>query len=378
MGGDAFSNTLRLTEDEYQRICDVIKAVFHTNFNLNKNQIGFPVEVKDKATLCQNMGKGNPYGDVDVIIGMENNVEKLNFINSVKEALEATEETYTKKFKECSILTKERYQVDLLFCPLESFDFLLAFKGNNDFGALLGHLLTPFQLKWSDIGLTLKLKVEEVSSVGTVKADFLLTNKPDKVCDFLSIPSICLDGKTRLSAQEIFDILTTCRVFFNCNNYDQKYKIKERRKRRPVADTFFTLLENKEQEEEDDTLESKNKIRFKNDMIYKFLSDFRNHEINYGDFIELVSDYFGRKTELVEKWKEMQEKTQFRTESDLKFNFYILKRWYPNVNQEKIGKVFAKLKSSKSGNGTESYQNWVLETDIEEIRKLAEDILDQL
>ena len=350
MGGDAFSNTLRLTEDEYQRICDIIKTVFNANFILNKNRIGFPVEVKDKATLCQNMGKGNPYGDVDVIIGMENNVEKLNFINSVKVALEATEETYTKKFKECSILTKERYQVDLLFCELESFDFLLAFKGNNDFGALLGHLLTPFQLKWSDIGLTLKLKVEEVSSVGTVKTDFLLTSDTEKVCDFLSIPKECLDGRTRLSTQEIFDILTTCRVFFNCNNYDQKYKIKERRKRRPVADTFFTLLENKEQQEEDDTLESKNKIRFKNDMIYKFLSDFRNHEINYGDFIELVSDYFGRKNELVATWKEMQEKTQFRTESDLKFNFYILKSWYPNVNQEKIGKIFAKLKSSKSGN----------------------------
>jgi len=92
----------------------------------------------------------------------------------------------------------------------------------------------------------------------------------------------------------------------------------------------------------------------------------------------LVSDYFGRKNELVATWKEMQEKTQFRTESDLKFNFYILKSWYPNVNQENIGKVFAKLKSSKSGNGPESYQNWVLETDIEEIRKLAKDIFDQL
>ena len=37
-----------------------------------------------------------------------------------------------------SFLSRERYQIDLKFCHLSDLEFLAAFKGNNDFGALLG------------------------------------------------------------------------------------------------------------------------------------------------------------------------------------------------------------------------------------------------
>ena len=378
MGGDAFSNTLRLTEEEYQRICQIIKSVFDDNIDARHNRIGFPVEVKNKEELCQTMGKGNPYGDVDVIIGMDNDVEKLKLINLLKVSLGVTDETYTKKFKECSILTQERYQVDLLFCPLESFDFLLAFKGNNDFGALLGHLLTPFCLKWNDKGLMLKLKIEGVSNVGTLRDDFLLSNDLENVCDFISVPKTCLDGKTRMTTSEIFDILTTCKFFTNNSNYDQKYKIKERRKRRPVADTFFSLLEAEEQKENGETLENKNHIRFQNDHVYKILLDFRNDVIDYEKYIEEISNHFGSKSKMMEKLAEMKKHSTDLSESESKFNFYILKSWYPNVEQAKIGKIFAKLKSSKSGNGKQSYEKWILETDIVNIRESVQEIFDKL
>ena len=39
----------------------------------------------------------------------------------------------------------------------------------------------------------LKLKRENVSGVGAVKADFLLTNNLDQVCDFVSIPCYSLE-----------------------------------------------------------------------------------------------------------------------------------------------------------------------------------------
>ena len=378
MGGDSFPNTLRLTEEEYERICQIIKSVFDDNCDVKHNRIWFPVEVKNKEELCQTMGKGNPYGDVDVIIGMENDVEKLRLINLLKESLGANDETYTKKFKECSILTKDRYQVDLLFCPLESFDFLIAFKGNNDFGALLGHLLTPFHLKWSDKGLMLKLKTEGVSNVGTSRDDFLLSNDLGNVCDFLSVPKTCLDGKTRMTTSEIFNILTTCRFFIINSNYDQKYKIKERRKRRPVADTFFSLLEAEEEKENGETLENKNYIRFQNDPVYRMLLDFRNNVIDYEKYIEEISDYFGNKNETMKKMTEMKNSFSNLSESESKFNFYILKSWHPNVEQAKIGKIFAKLKSSKSGNGRQCYENWILETDIAQIRESVQEIFDRL
>ena len=40
---------------------------------LLKRQIGFgfPVEVADKAELCREIGKDKPYGDVDVIVALE-------------------------------------------------------------------------------------------------------------------------------------------------------------------------------------------------------------------------------------------------------------------------------------------------------------------
>ena len=66
------------------------------------------------------------------------------------------------------------------------------------------------------------------------------------------------------------------------------------------------------------------------------------------------------------------------SESESKFNFYILKSWYPNVEQARIGKIFAKLKSSKSGNGRQSYENWILETDIKQIRKSVQEIFVRL
>ena len=140
--------------------------------------------------------------DVDIIIGVDQEKTKVEIIESLKHGLGVIDEVRTSN--DYSMLTKERYQVDLKFCSVSNFEFLLAFKGNNDFGALLGHLMTPFKLKWSDQGLMLKLKCEGVSNIGTAKADFLLTNNIEKVCNFLGIPYFCLDGKTRLSLKDIF------------------------------------------------------------------------------------------------------------------------------------------------------------------------------
>jgi hypothetical protein len=216
----------------------------------------------------------------------------------------------------------------------------------------------------------LKLKLEGVSNVGTAKFDFVLTKDIKKVCDFLSVPYFCLDGKTRISSQDIFEILTTCRLYFNNNNYDQKYKIKERRKRRPVADTFFTSLE---EGENDSELEVKNAERFQDDKVYTILLNYRNKKITYNEYIEQISDCFGRKEEVTKKWELMREQSQTISNADLRFNFYVLKEWFPQEDQVKLGKVLGRMKSSKSGSGTNNFQLWITETDIEDIRALADE-----
>ena len=370
MGGDAFPGTRRLTEEEYKRICENITVVIHES-EINGIRLGFPVEVKDKAELCLNAGKGDPYGDVDVIIGIDDESQKPKIINSLIRSLGSADKQPLKNDGQYSLLTKERYQVDVLFCPVQKFDFLLAFKGNNDFGALLGHLLTPFKLKWSCQGLILKLEVDSVANIGTLKSDFVLTDNPEDVCNFLGIPHYCLDGKTRMSSQEIFNVLTTCKLYFNNNDYDQKYKIKERRKRRPVADAFFTALE----KNESCNVENINTKIFPDDEGYKVLTDYRNKTINYDEYLGQISDLFGKKDEVKSRIDSMRNKSNSARNADAKFNYYILRNWYPQLDPVKAGKLFARLKSSKSGSGSKKFTNWIEDTSTEAIRRELDELL---
>ena len=51
MGGDAFPNTCRLSEEEYKRICDLVKHVVNQE-KFKEIRLGIPVEVIDKASSC--------------------------------------------------------------------------------------------------------------------------------------------------------------------------------------------------------------------------------------------------------------------------------------------------------------------------------------
>ena len=171
MGGDSFPNTERLSEEEYQRTCEVISVCLQAQTGL---EFRIPIEVKDKAEICRLRGKDKPYGDVDIIVSGDD-INRLELINTVITAVGGDGKEIHTNDSTYSFLTRERYQVDIKFCQPENLAFLAAFKSNNDFGALLGHLLSPLKLKWSELGLMLKLKIENVSGVGSVKADFLLT-----------------------------------------------------------------------------------------------------------------------------------------------------------------------------------------------------------
>ena len=172
MGGDAFPSTQRLSEEEYARKCKEVRLVLDTM----GVRFGFPVEVADKAEVCKERGKDKPYGDVDVIVALYEKNKRFAIVELVKNALGLDEGQILKNDTIYSFLSKERFQIDLMFCEAENLEFLLAFESNNDFGALLGHLLTPLKLKWSNMGLVLKLETEEVPGVGTCKDEVVLTN----------------------------------------------------------------------------------------------------------------------------------------------------------------------------------------------------------
>ena len=193
-----------------------------------------------------------------------------------------------------SFLTTERYQVDLKFCRSENLQFLLAFKSNNDFGALLGHLLTPLKLKWSECGLSLRLEMESVPGLGTRKKDFPLSRDLEQVSHFLGIPKYSLDGKTSLSSRQVFEILTSSRVFF-CADYGEKYKIKERRKKRPLSDAFFTFVE-----ENEESLETEKRKLYQGDKLEALFIEFRSKALPFKDYAVKICEEFGKGVEELE------------------------------------------------------------------------------
>ena len=361
MGGDAFPDTERLSEEEYVRVCQQISVCLR---DLGLEFI-IPVEVKDKAEICRLRGKDKPYGDVDFIVARNENIDTEEVVRKVIETVEGNSDQILKNDSTYSFLTSDLYQVDLKFCHYKNLHFLAAFKSNNDFGALLGHLLTPMLLKWSESGLMLKLKKENVSGVGAVKAEFLLTNNISEVCNFLGLPQYCLDSVTRLSCREIFDILTSSRVFFH-NDYDEKYKIRERRKKRPVSDTFFKYLES----ENIDLLNARKFEQYKDDKIVDLLTNFRESLISTDEYQGKMSELFNLKTELEAKLCEMEAKLSPPT-LDPKFNHKILSNWFPKLSTNQQGKLFGKLKSKYSGSGSDSWSKWIQETDMEIIREQA-------
>ena len=70
-----------------------------------------------------------------------------------------------------------------------------------------------------------------------MKRDFLLSKNISEVCDFLGIPPYCLDCKTRLSCQEIFDILTQSRIFL-ASSYEKNIKLDQEEKGDQLVTSF--------------------------------------------------------------------------------------------------------------------------------------------
>lgn len=141
MGGNAFKNTKRLNEKEYKRVCTRISEILK-NENLS---FGFPVEIDDKAELAAKLGYDEPYGDVDVVIG--HNGEQEQVVELVLGKLGGEDQRIVKHDTTFSFMTSERHQVDIKFCPQENLQFILAFKSNNDFGGLVGHLLSSLSMR---------------------------------------------------------------------------------------------------------------------------------------------------------------------------------------------------------------------------------------
>ena len=342
-------------------ICEKIRQV------LGNRQIsfGFPVEVADKAELCREIGKDKPFGDVDVIVAVGEEVENKSILGIVKRALGNEDGKVIHNDNIHMFLSKETFQIDLMFCKLENLQFLLAYKSNNDFGGLLGHLLIPLGLKWSNLGLVLKLETVELSGVGTCRADIVLTSDLSVVCNFLGLPGHSLDGRTRMTSNEVCEVLTGSKAFF-ATEFDEKYKLKKRRRKRPVTDAFFTYLENNHK-----NLEKQTKEVFKNDEVRLLFNNYIDEKIPYEEYIEKVSEYFSKGTEVKERFNSLKENSKRKQILNSKFNFQVLCSWFPGVEQSTCGKIITIMNREHLGADKHAFDAWIEQADIEDIKTEA-------
>merc|ERR1719319_399504 len=143
----------------------------------------------------------------------------------------------------------------------------------------------------------------------------------EEVCHFLGLDSTCLDGKTRMDSRQIFDRLTSCKLYFEDEN-GEKYKIYQRRKRRPVSDRFFQQLECS-----NDDLEKRKDEKFRGDALYEILVGFKRKEITLDAYRERISACFHRSSELDDLLKKMSDNRTKNVSS--KFDYNVLITWYP-------------------------------------------------
>merc|ERR1712096_232117 len=110
---------------------------------------------------------------------------------------------------------------------------------------------------------------------------------------------------------------------------------RERKKKRPVSDAFFTFLESKQE-----GLEEKKRERYKNDEVEKLFRNYRSKTIQDEEYIKVISNHFNKKDEMMERLNLLNTKSS----PNPKFNFQVLCSWLPGVEQNKVGKILAKLK----------------------------------
>ena len=170
MGGKAFDNTLRLSQNEYLRIKTMVK---HHLISLGLN-VAIPAEYVDKLS----------FGDVDIYVSkpLNSEIDKSLILNSVCECIESTEKPYINK-DFTSFLTKERYQVDIVFVPEHLINISSAVESNGDFIWLIQKSLETVDLLLTVHGLFIRQCKFTVLS--KQEACFLLSLEPAKIAEFI-------------------------------------------------------------------------------------------------------------------------------------------------------------------------------------------------
>ena len=111
---------------------------------------------------------------------------------------------------------------------------------------------------------------------------------------------------------------------------------------------------------------------YKNDDLELIFRNFRNKTTQFEEYIVLISEHFNKQEEVTKRFTLLKETCDLNYKPNPKFNFKVLCSWYPGLDQNMVGKIIGKMKSKHSGIRKEAFEDWINETEIEDIKIEAE------
>jgi hypothetical protein len=238
MGGGAFENTQRLDVAAQARI----EALVLETLKSHGLTAMSPLELADKSS----------FGDVDICVLMPNEYALVGSaaLAGIKAALGVTE-PFVQSGHVLSLLSAERYQVDLLVCHDRiEYPVMCQYLSHGDLSNILGLALTNWHLKLGLEGLFLKVRAVDVQRYCTVgvlhKEECIPTRKLESVRlsqdvqvmnAFLGLPPALGDTKTRFTMAQLFGAITAT-PFVSAADFPLSGHKFKHRKGRPMFTAF--------------------------------------------------------------------------------------------------------------------------------------------
>jgi len=168
MGGNAlkqFTETRRVDASEYITICDEVLKLLNTP-NINRTHVVRAYRTKES------------FGDLDVLYTTVNDCRMS--ATDVAALFPGT----VGLIQNSDVVSVEykNFQVDLIHCPAEEFEYSRAYFAWNDCGNLVGKIARQLGLKHGHSGLSLPLRNEH-----TLMHDLILTRDPAEAIAFLDL-----------------------------------------------------------------------------------------------------------------------------------------------------------------------------------------------
>jgi hypothetical protein len=207
------------------------------------------------------------------------------------------------------------------------------------------------------------VKVFNVPEIGTVKTEIVLTRDTEEVCDFLGLLRFCLDGRTRMTSKQTFEILTTSQIFESELYKNKAFKKRHKVESRPLSKEFFLLLENYHDPRDEKSCKQEN-----------IFWNYRQNIITSTEYYSKICEHFAKVDQLNDVYRNCERQKDKVETYKCKFSFDILLISYPEMDKELAGNILRRLKSELNDQESGGFDKWVTETNLKPILQAVERI----